>query len=161
MSIRSEVMRPPGARLHRDSGGVLTRIAIALFLAMCFALPALALDRGVDRDIAFMTGGVGLEEREEIARWEHAFNVKIVTATRQSGAYVANVHIDVHRGEKLVFDRTLDGPWMLLKLTPGQYVLTANASGVLRRQALSVPRSGRIVFTLQWDDAETGTTLAR
>jgi hypothetical protein len=133
------------------------RIAIAISLAMCLASPTLALDRGVDRDVAFVTGGVGLEEREEIARWEHAFNVKIVTATRQSGAYVANVHIDVHRGEILVFDRTMDGPWMLLKLTPGQYVLTGNANGVLRRQAMSVPRTGRIVFTLQWEDAETET----
>lgn len=122
---------------------------------------ALALDRGVDRGVAFITGGVGVEEREEIARWESSFNVKIVTATQGAGAFIASVHVDIHRGQELVFDRTMDGPWMLLRLPPGQYVVTANAEGRLRRANLAVPSTGHVSLVLRWEDREPGAAEFR
>lgn len=119
-----------------------------------FVACASALDRGVDRGVTFITGGVGIEEREEIARWESSFNVKIVTATQGAGAFIASAHVDIHRGEELVFDRTMDGPWMLLRMEPGRYVVTANADGRLRRAQLVVPATGRATLVLRWEDRE-------
>lgn len=139
--------RSGSAANHLMSGGV------GVLCAM-LATVAIALDRGVDRGVAFITGGVGLDEREEIARWESSFNVKIVTATQAGGAFIASVHVDIHRGQELVFDRTMDGPWMLLRLPPGQYVLTANADGRLRRANLAVPAAGRTSLVLRWEDRE-------
>lgn len=131
---------------------MVARVGAALCASL--AVAAHALDRGVDRGVAFISGGVGLEEREEMARWETSFNVKIVTATQGAGAFIASVHIDVHRGQELVFDRTMDGPWMLLRLPPGQYAVTANADGRLRRANLAVPGTGRVSLVLRWEDRE-------
>lgn len=129
------------------------RLTIAVF-GLALAASTVALDRGVDRGVAYITGGVGLEEREEIVRWESSFNVKIVTATQGAGAFIASVHVDIHRGRELVFDRTMDGPWMLLRLPPGSYVVTANADGRLRRTNLVVPATGRAALVLRWEDRE-------
>lgn len=133
-------------------GTLAVAVAIGAFVALVTG--AAALDRGVDRGVAFMSGGVGLDEREEIARWESSFNVKIVTATQGAGAFIASVHVDIHRGEELVFDRTMDGPWLLLRMAPGRYVVTANADGRLRRAQLAVSATGRTTLVLRWEDRE-------
>ncbi len=141
---------------HVEFGSARKFAALSLAGVLCAisTTAAIALDRGIDRGVAFITGGVGVEEREEIARWESSFNVKIVTATQAGGAFIASVHVDIHRGQELVFDRTMDGPWMLLRLPPGQYVVTANADGRLRRANLAVPAAGHTSLVLRWEDRE-------
>lgn len=136
----------------------LIRRCAAAALIASFAPFAAALERGVDRGVPYLSGGVTLEERDEIALLQVEYNVRIVTAARPSGAFLAQVHLDVHRGDQLVFDRTLDGPWLFLRLAPGTYTMTANADGVLRRQNVTVPTTGRVNVMFVWEDRETGTT---
>lgn len=138
---------------HR--GGSLRPAIVAAWIAMAgIVWPAAAVERGTVRGIAFAQGGVGLDEREEMRAIERDYNVKLVTAVDEANAFLAQVHVDIHQGDRLVFDRTIDGPWLLMRLAPGQYVITANASSVLRRRTLTVPAQGRVEAVIVWSARE-------
>jgi hypothetical protein len=86
--------------------------------------------------IEYMSGGVGMDEREEMEAMAKEFNVKAIFA-EASGDYLANVMVTIAKasGEKVV-DLTSDGPWLLAKLPPGQYSITAVYKGTAETQTI-------------------------
>ena len=53
-----------------------------------------------------------------------AYPVKIVFATT-GGADLAHAHIAVAKGGQTLVETDCDAPWVLLKLPPGHYTVTA------------------------------------
>jgi hypothetical protein len=84
---------------------------------------------GISHGIAYMTGGVGVDERADMARTADDFNLKLVFA-EPSRPYLADVRVEIKdkNGTKLV-DTSSDGPWFFARLPEGQYQVMVDHAG--------------------------------
>lgn len=117
-------------------GRPMTRTWIATVAALIAAVPAAALERGNTVDgRPYVSGGIGLGEREELAHLRQQFSLRVATAARGSGAYLAAVQVTIDdNASRRVFERALAGPVLLVDLAPGRYTVEArNLQGERQR----------------------------
>jgi hypothetical protein len=97
---------------------------------------------------SFRCGGVGADEQERI-KAEAASHDLLVTFARSSGAYMADVDVDVRSGGRTVLQGHCGGPLMLLDLAPkGTYEIRARANGVEQHKTVTVGgKPARVTFT--------------
>jgi hypothetical protein len=107
--------------------------------------PAGALERGVTADgWPYVAGGFGLDEREELEQVRRDFRLRVMTAARGSGAYVSGVRLRITDASgRSVFDREVDGPWLLIDLPPGRYSLRASLQAETVEQQVALGAAGR------------------
>jgi len=99
----------------------------AALLAAAAAPPALALTRGAtSQGRAFLAGGVGRDDVQGMEAERDRYSLWIITAARLSGAYLADVELSItnEKGVK-VFERKLEGPWLMIDLPLGRYEVQA------------------------------------
>ena len=98
--------------------------------------------------IAFITGGVGLDEREAIEAMAGDFSLKLRFALK-GGSYIADVQVRIQdeQGEP-VLESAADGPWFLVDLAPGKYtVLASDPNEKLQRDVqVQQGRQTEVVF---------------
>jgi hypothetical protein len=90
---------------------------------------AASFKEGISHGIAYMTGGVGVNERADMDRTAKDFNLKLVFA-EPSKPYIADVRVEImdKSGTKLV-DTSSDGPWFFARLPEGQYKVIVEHAG--------------------------------
>ena len=72
-------------------------------------------------------------------RQRKKFNLWVITAALKSGAHMADVKVTVRDAQKrVVFDDTLDGPWLLLQLPQGRYDVQARWADETLQQVTTV-----------------------
>ena len=107
---------------------LLISTAMLLFFSLTFLAPGMAflIEEGEKNGIAYMSGGVGINERALMQKKEgRPFNLKLVFA-EISGRYLANPEVVIHDANgKKVFQIESSGPWLYVDLPPGQYKCTA------------------------------------
>ncbi len=123
--------------------GAAAAIAIAATVA-----PLAALEQGKTADgVAFMSGGIGSGEREQLARARDEFSLQVVTAARGSGAFLAAVELKItDAGGRTVFERPLEGPLLLLNLPPGRYGVEAKLRGQMQRVQTTIGSARREIY---------------
>lgn len=97
--------------------------ALLLLCALSQMAPVAALTmHTTTRGEPAVSGGIGAEEVEALRQQRARYNLRILTAARGSGAYLAGALVKVtdERGTALLEARA-DGPWMMLLLKPGDY----------------------------------------
>ena len=96
---------------------------------------------GISHGIAYMTGGVGVDERADMARMAKDFNLKLVFA-EPSRPYIADVRVEIKdkSGTKLV-DMSSDGPWFFARLPEGQYRVTLDHAGKIEEKTVNAGTS--------------------
>jgi hypothetical protein len=110
------------------------------------AADALVSSTSVD----YLSGGLGVEERAKIAGLA-GYNLLAMTAGPH-GEYLAGARVQVTDafGERLL-DTTLDGPWLLVRLPPGRYRISAEFEGERRIESVDIPAMGRRQVVLRWN----------
>jgi hypothetical protein len=100
-------------------------------------------------DIVYVTGGVGVEERDVLKKMEKQFNLKLVF-TRKDGAFISDVAVDIKTpsGKTVLADQA-QGPIFMAKLPPGTYVVEATFEGTTIKRKVSVGK-GLKTETLSW-----------
>ncbi|MFN0161393.1 MAG: carboxypeptidase-like regulatory domain-containing protein [Burkholderiales bacterium] len=101
---------------------------LILLFALCQAAPVGAMSMlTTTRGEPVVSGGVGAEEIAALRQQRSRYTLHILTAARGSGAYLAGALVKVadERGA-LVLEAHADGPWMLLRLKPGEYRVTVS-----------------------------------
>ena len=94
---------------------------------------------------AVMSGGVSHEGRAQLAQHERDANLKLVF-TESQGSYLADIGVKVYdRSGNMVLDTVSVGPWLLAKLSPGNYRIVANDGNVRREHRISVGQGLRTV----------------
>lgn len=97
--------------------------------------------------VEVVSGGVGLDDYAALNQQAGAFSLKIVTATRRSGAWLSDVDVTVRsldRGDVLI-EHMMQGPLMLARLPAGRYEITATADNPARADLpVTVKRQVRI-----------------
>jgi hypothetical protein len=87
---------------------------------------------------AFRCGGVGQDDQQSI-KAEAARHGLLLTFSTPGGAYIADVEVEVRRGDQLVLQGRCTGPLMLLDLAPpGSYEVRASAQGREQRKTVTV-----------------------
>jgi hypothetical protein len=101
--------------------------ALAAAVSLLVALDAGALTRGESAaGRPFVEGGVGASETESMESERVNYSLWVMTAARTSGAHLADAQITIvnDKGER-VFERRLDGPWLMIDLPLGRYEVHA------------------------------------
>jgi hypothetical protein len=117
-----------GAKMKKALLTVLV-VSLAALLNLGTLLPAdaaSALTKPVAvGGVKYITGGVGIEERDLLKNSYKDYNLKLVLAMT-SREYLADIRTVVSQpGGKSIFETVADGPWVLAKLPEGHYVVTA------------------------------------
>lgn len=100
--------------------------------------------------IPYVTGGVGLEEREALAQVAGNYNLK-VTLAMQAGNYVSDVQITIlDRQSNVVFEGVSNGPLLYTRLPPGSYTVQASGFGQQFQRSVQVSERGLREVAFYW-----------
>lgn len=93
-------------------------------------------------EIAWMSGGIGDEARDEMRKAAAAYSVHLVFSDRE-GSYLAGIPFAVTRlnGEAL-YSGVSTGPLLYLKLPPGSYQISAKLAGVWHSKRVRAGTAG-------------------
>ncbi|RZI83873.1 MAG: carboxypeptidase regulatory-like domain-containing protein [Rubrivivax sp.] len=133
--------RPHAWLLAGVAGLALTVAFNAAFATEAAGLPTEKTSQG----IAYVSGGVGLEESTALksARAAYSLAVEVFHAAGGKNEYTAAVPLLITRPDgSVVFDAPTDGPYTLLKLAPGRYVVQATYREQAQRRQVEVVSGG-------------------
>jgi len=101
-------------------------------------------------NITYVSGGIGDEERDEIRSRERNFNLKLLFAER-NGSYLGDVDVVLlnTKGDT-VFDAKSVGPFLLMQLPGGRYVIKASMNGQTQQRRLSINVKERYDAIFRW-----------
>ncbi len=88
-------------------------------------------------DISYVMGGVGLDESNALRAAAPHWPLELLFAGPTSD-YLADVQVDITSGGGSVFHAIANGPFMLVKLPPGDYVVHARHQGSEKTQAVKI-----------------------
>jgi hypothetical protein len=96
-----------------------------------------------------ISGGIGEESRAQLRAREHEFNLKLMF-TLSEGNYLADVRVAVSNAAgQVVVETVAQGPFLLARLPPGSYTVTATYAGQPQTRAIRVAERLQTVH-LQW-----------
>jgi hypothetical protein len=102
-------------------------------------------------DVSFVSGGVGSDESKALqhaeSRWPLALRF-----TGPGSDFLADVHVqivDSHGSD--VLHATSRGPYMLVKLRPGHYIVHARYESTEQQRSVTVPASGNTKAAFYWN----------
>jgi hypothetical protein len=135
--------------LNSLSARIVIVSAVALF---SFASPsAFALTTNTANGIAYLTGGVTLDERQEMADQRKNFSLLLKLAAK-SGKYLGDSSVTVTNAKNsVVFEGTTDGPWLFMNLPAGNYKVTVKNADVSQSQKISIGKNARRDVTMYWN----------
>lgn len=94
--------------------------------------------------------GVGEDARND-PRWR-AYPVRIEFANADA-QYLSDAVLAVSTAEgETLFEVTCDSPWILAKLVPGKYTLTATYDGIVKKEKFTAPKSGQARFVVRFPE---------
>jgi hypothetical protein len=120
---------------------VLATMAVVL-LTFCMEVRA--------ADVPYISGGAGVDAREELLAKEKEYNLKIIAA-EASGDYLADVKVVIESARKeQVLDTTMEGPILLAKLASGTYTIRATSHGRALTRTVTIPAQGLRQVDFRW-----------
>lgn len=134
----------------RTGGAMIGAILVALTVGVVWAqTDAPAIKERTQGEVKYLVGGVGLEEREYMTSLSGNYNLKLVFAVA-SREYLAEVKVVIldPKGKTHV-TTTADGPWMMVKLPQGSYLVQATAGGHTLVQKCNIGK-GMQVLNFHW-----------
>jgi hypothetical protein len=123
--------------------------AVALSALTPYAAAQSVREGRTAQDRAFIAGGIGLDESEQMKAMARSFPLSITVAAK-SGAYLADSHVTIQdaRGQ-MVLDTQLGSPYLLVDLTPGNYSVEATLQGQKQQRRVNIAANtpAKIAFT--------------
>ncbi|MGH7961052.1 MAG: carboxypeptidase regulatory-like domain-containing protein [Candidatus Binatia bacterium] len=128
--------------------------AVLLGLGLGQSAVALSPDQseiGTDEEIAYTSGGVGLDEREALEAMSEDYNLKLIFALT-TGHYLNGVEVRItDNGGRTVLEATSQGPWFFVRLPAGTYRVSARTQEQSQEKVTRVSAAGqaRLAFSFQ------------
>jgi hypothetical protein len=131
----------------------LGRIIVAAFAVanLAAALPALAATSGTlppeqtTAGVSYLTGGIGKEEAAAMKKAESRYPLALEfvgkpIARGMNAEYIADVHVSIAEAKngKPVLSTTATGPFLMARLAPGKYTVTAEYQGKTKQRTVEV-----------------------
>jgi len=100
--------------------------------------------------IPYISGGVGLDERDSLRAISRDYNLQVTCALRE-GNYLSDVHMTIQDAKgATILDTVPQGPWLFTKLPPGHYTVVANLQGKAQQRSAHVPPTGHAEVYFYW-----------
>jgi hypothetical protein len=102
-------------------------------------------------NVTFVTGGVGIEERDELHATRANYNLSLLFSEQGTGEYLSDVNILITDSRGNVFLKTVsDGPELFARLPPGRYIVTVEFDGKTYHKAVSVGGRQNASLSFTW-----------
>ena len=142
--------------LVRNTMALLALATASAALAQIETAPPLPLDTPrTMRSMEAVCTGVGQDSRED-PRWA-AYGLKIELAGR-SGQYLGAADVTLTKNGEAVASVRCAGPWVLFKLEPGPYDVTAEIEGVSKTAKVNVSGKGQARVVLRFTEQGGATS---
>ena len=134
------------------------RIASVVIVLYSFALPTHTLSAEPmpmhdmhAGDVSYLTGGIGSLEAERMreAAKDYALEIVFVQKLKQLEEFISDVKVQIQDAQKnTVLDVITEGPFLLVNLPNGKYIITAEFNGDIKQQKVNVAakKHQKIVF---------------
>jgi hypothetical protein len=103
--------------------------------------------------VSYITGGVGEEESSailaEAKQWPLLLELSQLENGRGIWIFGSQIKI-LNASNAVVFDAKADGPYMLINLTAGDYVIQATYQGVEQKKAISIKTGQTQKISIFW-----------
>ena len=115
----------------------------------------LPIEQSEYQGIPYVSGGVGLDEREQFDAIGKNYNLKLVFAGKR-GEYTADVRVEIlDRIGKKLLDAVADGPWFFSKLPPGKYTVTVTMMGKEKQQRVNIGKNQKqTTLRFYWNESD-------
>jgi hypothetical protein len=109
--------------------------------------------------ITYVSGGFGIDERQDLDAVAKDYNLKLVFAVKGSGAFLADVKVSIAgmKGQKIL-DAVSNGPWFMVKLPAGHYKITAAVDGKSLVHTVTVIGGRHTQLHFYWRDDDAPET---
>ncbi|NMF89295.1 carboxypeptidase regulatory-like domain-containing protein [Aromatoleum petrolei] len=132
-------------------------IIAAALLALAATLPATAalaqdsaLQQGEFEGVPYLTGGVSLDEREQLFFTAADYNLKLVFAEK-GGSYLSDTEVVVTRRDgRKVLELIAQGPFVFARLPAGDYRVAVTNAGKQQLRDAKLPAKGQREFAFYW-----------
>ncbi len=139
---------------------VLVSLLTALCTTACSGGSATAA--GTDGRASFTSGGASVEDFTALSQQTGQYNLKLLFASKGSGAYLADVAVTVQAlpSQEVVMDTRTEGPLLLAALPAGRYRISAQYGDVVPgaptqvSRTLVVPRSRMVSAVIYFSTAD-------
>ena len=102
--------------------------------------------------IPYVSGGIGMDEREAMSAIASEYNLKIVFALKE-GNYLADASVLIKNEQgRTVLDAVSDGPWFYARLPAGQYAVTATMMEKANTGNVQIKPAGQSVLHFYWTE---------
>lgn len=134
------------------------RILPATLLAFAFAeaaaqetaAPSLPFDAPVSmRAMEAVCTGIGADARND-PRWP-TYPLRIELVGR-AGEYLGEAQVSLNQGAEAIMSVRCGGPWLLVRLPPGNYDVTAVVENVSKTGRVTVPATGQGRLVLRFPE---------
>lgn len=104
-----------------------------------------------EQGVSYVTGGVGIDAREQIRPIGQDMSLQLVFAEKRSGALMSNVAVRIADAQgKDVLKLEKADPLVFAELPPGTYDVSVTASGETLERKITVPSRGQRTETFHW-----------
>ena len=100
-----------------------------------------------------LSGGVALEEREQMMQRYRDYNLHLAFA-EQNGQFLAGVRVTVRdAGGNVVVSSVSEGPFLFASVTPGTYTVAAEFRGETKTRMIQVGQGAAPLQYFRWGGA--------
>ena len=100
--------------------------------------------------VPYLSGGVGLDEREVLNQTGKDYNLKLSFALT-SGNYLGDVAVEIRDSAgRVALEAVSEGPWFFSKLPPGRYTVVVKCNENTQQKAVQVSGKGQTVLNFFW-----------
>lgn len=134
--------------------GLVLFAAGPVFAGSLTEIPDSELQVKTDNSISYMSGGFGMEERENLRAISKDDNLELSFAlTNKNYLGGADVLIKDRNGKQII-ETVSDGPLFFAKLPQGTYTVEATAMGQTLEQVAHVSSKGRTHLYFAWKESK-------
>ena len=133
----------------------LLKIILSAYLVLVSSLALAQIpDTQYSQGISYITGGVGESEATailaEAKQWPLLLEMSQIENGRGVWIFGATIKIMSSAKKQMAFEAQADGPYMLVNLVPGDYMIEATYEGVMQKRALSIKADSSQKISLFW-----------
>ncbi len=125
--------------------------SIAIAFTAIASQNSIALTLQTNHGISYMTGGITIDERQEMLSRRNEFSLFLKVIAR-SGKYLGDVTVTITNAKgEVVFEGVTDGPWLLVNLMEGSYTIKGVNEGVGQSQKLALGKNAKRNVSMLWN----------
>jgi hypothetical protein len=105
--------------------------------------------------IAYVSGGIGIEERQAMQDLTQPFNLRLSFSERGKGALLASAMVRIYdAADKLVLDVASEGPLLFLLLPEGRYRIEAEHAGIRLTKQVELGPKVNPALAFKWPSSK-------